>query len=326
MEKKTFVLTKNDSGRRLDRVIRKFLTDVPLSKIYGAIRKGLIRINGKRVSADYKTSEEDVLTISLPVVSENILNSPAPTIQRSCLSNSHTTQALTDIPILLQTDDLLVINKPAGIPVHGQHSIATILSNMLADTEQGLSFKPGPLHRLDKDTTGILCFSRTLVGAQWFSRCLHEKTVDKYYLGIVCGAMSACCIETGQPEKKSITHCYPILYNRKIHASLMLFRLITGTKHQIRKHTQHVGHPLAGDRRYGGYPIFQIKRYLLHAWRLYFPPQRPVDIPLYIEAPFFQEMALLLSSFFSGWEHQLRYLHEKNTSNKPLSLHDLKLP
>ena len=226
----------------------------------------------------------------------------------------------TDIPILLQTTDLLIINKPAGISVHGDHSIDTLLSGaavqLSADIPpsarfashplQSLSFKPGPLHRLDKDTTGVLCFSQTLAGAQWFSQCLREKMVGKYYLGVVRGAMPSQRITAEDESGKTMTQCYSLSYNRRIDASLILFKLITGKKHQIRKHTASVGHPLAGDRKYrGGNPLHGCKHYLLHAWRLYFPASRPADIPLFIEAPFFPEMETCLKQYFSGWEKQL---------------------
>ena len=88
---------------------------------------------------------------------------------------------------------------------------------------QSLSFKPGPLHRLDKDTTGVLCFSRTLAGAQWFSQCLREKTVGKYYLGVVRGVMLSQLITAEDESGKTITQCYSLCYNKEIEASVMLF-------------------------------------------------------------------------------------------------------
>ncbi|MGP1530331.1 MAG: RluA family pseudouridine synthase [Treponema sp.] len=221
----------------------------------------------------------------------------------------------TDIPLLLKTTDLLIINKPAGIPVHGDYSIEALLfgsAQLSPDTppsavsgthpQQSLSFKQGPLHRLDKDTTGILCLSRTLAGAQWFSQCLRKKTVDKYYLGIVRGALSMQLITAENESGKTMTQCYLLAYNQEIDASLMLFKLITGKKHQIRKHTSNVGHPLVGDRKYlGGNPLPDCTRYQLHAWRLYFPVTRPTDIPPFIEAPFFSEMETSLRRDFPGW-------------------------
>jgi Pseudouridylate synthases, 23S RNA-specific len=221
---------------------------------------------------------------------------------------------------LLKTSDILIVNKPAGLPVHGSYSIDTLLSGASAqllspdilsithpgsNSSRSLSFTPGPLHRLDKDTTGVLCFSRTLAGAQWFSQCLREKTVGKYYLGIVRGAMQTQLITAEDKDSKTLTQCYSIGYRKDIDASLMLFRLITGKKHQIRKHSMGVGHPLAGDRKYRGeMPLPGCTRYQLHAWQLFFPASRPADIPAYIEAPLFPELEKCLTRYFPDWREK----------------------
>lgn len=290
--------------------------------MYAAIRKGLIRINGKRVALNYRTAVGDTVSIAA-----SLLSAEKPLLPPAAVQTNHNSlhrkkasgrQAYphVDIPTLLQTTDLLIVNKPAGIPVHGGYSIDTLLSDAWAQVSpdmspavgaannppQSLSFKPGPLHRLDKDTTGILCFSRTLAGAQWFSKCLREKTVGKYYLGVVRGIMLSQLITADDEGGKTMTQCYSIEYNKDIDASLMLFKLITGKKHQIRKHTMQKGHPLAGDRKYhGGNPLPACTHYLLHAWRLYFPVSRPADIPAYIEAPIFPEMETCLNRYFSDW-------------------------
>jgi len=290
--------------------------------LYAAIRKGLIRINEKRVALNYRTAVGDTVSIAA-----SLLSAGKPLLPPAAVQTNHNSlhrkkasgrQAYphVDIPTLLKTIDLLIVNKPAGIPVHGNYSIDTLLSDAWAQVSpdmspavgaannppQSLSFKPGPLHRLDKDTTGILCFSRTLAGAQWFSKCLREKTVGKYYLGVVRGIMLSQLITADDEGGKTMTQCYSIEYNKDIDASLMLFKLITGKKHQIRKHTMQKGHPLVGDRKYhGGNPLPVCKHYLLHAWRLYFPVSRPADIPAYIEAPMFSEMETCLKRYFSDW-------------------------
>ena len=290
--------------------------------MYAAIRKGLVRINGKRVALNYRTAVGDTLSIAASLLpAGKPLLPPAPV--QTNHNRLHPKKASgrqayphVDIPALLKTIDLLIVNKPAGIPVHGNYSIDTLLSDAWAQISpdmspavgstnnppQSLSFKPGPLHRLDKDTTGILCFSRTLAGAQWFSQCLREKTVDKYYLGVVRGIMPSQLITADDEGGKTMTQCYSIEYNKDIDASLMLFKLITGKKHQIRKHTMQKGHPLAGDRKYrGGNLLPGCTHYLLHAWRLYFPALRPMDIPACIEAPIFSEMETCLNRYFSDW-------------------------
>jgi len=315
--------------------------------LYAAIRKGLIRINGRRITLNYRTAVGDTLSIASSLLSPEqqagqLLQVTAqsnrynlPREKASALSSRQSKKVFASdrsdyasvrqdcppiaVPILLKTADLLIVNKPAGIPVHGSRSIDTLLSGTMSELSAAaqpaavsgsalspsLSFKPGPLHRLDKDTTGVLCFSRTLAGAQWFSQCLREKTVAKYYLGIVRGAMQTQFVTTQEASGKAMTQCYSVAYSKDINASLILFKLITGKKHQIRKHTMSVGHSLAGDSKYnGGVLLSGCSRYQLHAWRLYFPNTRPADIPAFIEAPLFPEMERFLNRYFSGWDHR----------------------
>lgn len=255
------------------------------------------------------------------------------TFGRLCRGSSRSACIPTDIPILLKTTDLLIVNKPAGIPVHGVHSIDTLLSGaahlcgntLQCDTTvqlspnipstvgfarnplQSLSFKQGPLHRLDKDTTGVLCFSQTLAGAQWFSQCLREKTVGKYYLGVVRGAMPSQLITAEDESGKTITQCYSLSYNKGIDASLILFKLITGKKHQIRKHSASAGHPLVGDRKYrGGNPLPVCKRYLLHARGgcIFLPQDRRICL-LLLKLRFFPKWKPVLIDIFPVGKKQL---------------------
>lgn len=339
--KTEFLLSENDAGRRFDRVVRKFLESLPLSRIYTAIRKGDIRVNGMRVSPDYRTKTGDAVLIACNLLSDrdvrNSKREPAAARKKTQAISGKVSGTAHDrsayhtpthkpnpiaIPLLLETADLLIVNKPAGISVHGDSSVQSLLfGNTTCGTPtvqpclrtkdkpiHSLSFRPGPLHRLDKGTTGIVCFSQTLAGAQWFSRCLREKTVDKYYVGLVRGAMPTQRIVTEDTENGSMaTESYAISYSKNIDASLMLFKLITGKKHQIRKHVQGSGHPLVGDLRYGGgSPIAQHTGYFLHAWRLSFPPSRPVDLPAFIEAPPFPKMKTFLAQAFPTWEEDCR--------------------
>lgn len=332
MPKTEFFLSENDAGRRLDRVIRKFLTHLPLSLLYAAIRKGAIHVNGKRAALHYRTAVGDTLSISQSLLFAEKQQAAALQSRRNTLngkkahSKAMETEPLrvlnsSDIPLLLKTADLLIINKPAGISVHGSSSIESILlgtspqgysksGQMINFSLQSLSFRRGPLHRLDKGTTGALCFSQTLAGAQWFSHCLQQKTVGKYYIGVVQGMMPAQCIVTEDRQNgKMITNSAFVAYNKTIDASLMLFALITGKKHQIRKHVLSAGHPLIGDSMYGGgHPLPACRGYLLHAWCLFFPQQRPVDIPDFIEAPLFPEMKTCLDRYFSNWKTKANLL------------------
>ena len=270
----------------------------------------------------YKTTEGDMLTVAASLLQPDEpaelskMGTTAQDKKRSWKCRfPDGRRFIPEIPFLLETADLLFINKPAGISVHGDNSIAELLTGIFSAASFGqsqpesLSFKQGPLHRLDKDTTGILCFSRTLAGAQWFSQCLREKTVTKYYLGIVRGNMSSQLISTETGNGNALTKSFQVEYNNTIDASLMLFQLITGKKHQIRVHTMGAGHPLIGDGRYrGGSPLPHCQHYLLHAWRISFPESRPAAIPLFIEAPFFPAMQRCLTDFFPAWKKQIEAL------------------
>ncbi len=298
MKKEEFIISVDDAGRRLDRVIRIFCKDKSLPQLYGAIRKGLIRVNGKKVSVGYKMLEGDVLSIaSLLIESSGTPPQQADAVPENTWSGQ---LSIDNIPLLLQTDDLLIVNKPAGISVHGENSVSTVLEHAApVQHRKGLSFRMGPLHRLDKHTSGIVCFSQSLTGAQWFSHALQERTLQKYYIGIAEGKMQDGLIQTRVGQAELITRCYRLEYNVQEKVSCVLFQLITGKKHQIRKHAQHCSHPLVGDRRYGSKrSLTGCSHYVLHAWRLYFPKKRLTGLPACIEAPLSPKMEKVLMSLF----------------------------
>lgn len=318
MSKKIFTLSADDANRRLDRVLRKFLCTVPLPVIYRALRKGLIRINGKRVQASCKTCEGDVLAIASSLIeSEGSAAVQAGKSKKTKQTAQNTEQRKTatvhtakPFSILLQTLDILVVNKPAGIPVHGEHSLTQqILHNGAAAPirqQQALSFTIGPLHRLDKYTSGCICFSQSLHGAQWFSEHLRNQHIVKYYLGIVEGKPTHGIIQTAGDMGDALTYYTAAAYNAAENCSLILFHPVTGRKHQIRKHAQHIGHPLVGDSRYGStrrLPAFPA--YCLHAWRLILPYSRPAGVPELLEAPLFSPAARLVNSLFPDWNNQI---------------------
>ena len=199
--------------------------------------------------------------------------------------------------ILFKDKGIIVFNKPAGLASHGKHSLDTLVKNYLYQTlTPSLSFMPGPLHRLDQHTSGAITFSQNLKGAQWFSHLLRERKIIKTYLAIAEGR-----INNGQKwqdelvRDKSIQKTFISNYKKesvksldavtivKSHASannysLIEVQIITGRTHQIRAQAASHGHPLAGDRKYGGQPF--AGGYFLHAWKLECPDQG-----LYICAP-----------------------------------------
>lgn len=282
MEFRTYKITIDDDGRRVDRVARRFLPALSLSGVYKLLRKGLIRVDGKRIAPDYHVSAGSELGISAGL--------------EPCM-HEEKSPAATDSgfrpDILLETDDILFINKPCGIPVHGEGGLDGLIPSS-ARAERSLSFRTGPLHRLDRDTTGLIAFSRSLEGAQWFSAAINDHVFGKYYLGIVRGIMKdeATWKDLAADGKEMVTLACPLAVSpdtaggTREPLTLARFCIVTGRKHQIRMQGALHGHPLAGDRQYDkNASRGPGKTYFLHAWQLDFGANGLPGIPEKIVAP-----------------------------------------
>ncbi len=299
MDFREYRITANDSGRRVDRVIRRFLPDLSLSGAYGAIRKGLVRVDGARVRADFRVSEGSILQIASPIADPSV----SANVFQAVTGASDASSPLVDI--LLRTNDLLFVNKPAGIAVHGRNSLSDIVASS-APPERSLSFRVGPLHRLDGNTSGIIAFSQSLAGAQWFTQAIADHRVEKRYLGIALGSLprAARWEDASTDGKTMITRAFPLARATVdgIGVTLACYRIETGRKHQIRMQSAARGVPLLGDDRYGGSaksPKTQKRgAYYLHAWRLSFPTERPAGIPDELVAPLPPRFRDAIRSFF----------------------------
>ena len=298
---------ENDSGRRLDRVLRKALRNYPLPLLYRFLRQGLVLVDGKPAKAQDRLSCGAVISIpslkngaAKSNVAESNAHSPAPPGR------------LVQAPdILWQGQGLLAVNKPVGLPVHGPDSLDTIIRSYLAEKlPASLSFTPGPLHRLDKPSSGIVVFSTSIEGARHFSRLLREHKVRKTYLALVEGVIENeeiwqdelvrnknlkktfvadrkagvyagenACEYADENAKTAITRVRPLaLYGKNC---LVMAEISTGRTHQIRAQAAAHGRPLAGDRKYGGKsldPPHSGAGFFLHAWKMEFQG-------IFIEAP-----------------------------------------
>ncbi|MCL2066118.1 MAG: RluA family pseudouridine synthase [Treponema sp.] len=265
---------ENDSQRRLDRILRKALRNCPLSLIHRLLRQGLVFVDG--MSAEAGDCIKAGSIISIPSLNEEY---PAPRNDPA----EHTPD------ILWQGLGLIAVNKPCGLPVHGQASLDTIVRSYLSDKlPPSLSFVPGPLHRLDKPTSGIVVFSTSIDGARFFSSLMRERSVKKTYLALVEGYVekeeiwqddlvrnkkikktfvekqSRMNKKTG--AKSAITRVSPIAHNGR--SSLVVAEISTGRTHQIRAQAAAHRHPLAGDIKYGGKSDYN--GFFLHARKLEF--------------------------------------------------------
>ena len=268
---------KDDCGRRLDKVIRIFIPDQSLSNIYQAMRKGLIKVNSKRCKPDYKIADGDLLSIADILIKKE----PAPLQKTQVQSGIYKIRDL----IVFENAHILILNKPRGINVHKAFKDDMALADLVQDyylatrQNQSLSFKPGPLHRLDKMTGGLICFSMTLEGARWFSQELEKGQIKKTYSATIEGLLNqkeswqdyilkenedgddfhTVKVISGSQKsipdqaKICITHIIPresLELEGKTYTRAS-FLIETGRQHQIRAQSAFHGHPLAGDTAYG---------------------------------------------------------------------------
>ncbi|MDR2718428.1 MAG: RluA family pseudouridine synthase [Treponema sp.] len=264
----------DDAGRRLDRILRKTLPDYSLSLIHRLLRQGKVLVNGKKANPDERIQPGTLIQLK-SAVNHNI---------KQVNKNHKAASPALPLPeILWRGSGIIVFNKPPGLASHGKASLDTLIKAWLAGKlPLSLSFKPGPLHRLDRPTSGIIAFSENLEGAQLFSRLLRERKVKKTYLAIVEGSVSE--NEEWQDElsrdttlKKTFTgnktaQTRNALTTVKTLASngsysLIEAHIVTGRTHQIRAQAASHGYPLAGDVKYGGQRI-PGGGFFLHAWKM----------------------------------------------------------
>ena len=318
----------DDDQRRLDRILRKALPDLPLSALHRLLRQGKITVDGKKARLYDRIKSGQLIEIQ-DLYGNSAQNNPAEDSKGKQNAAFEAKRNITDW-IIYEGCGLLILNKPAGMVVHGEDSLEELVRSYLGPKlSPSLSFKPGPLHRLDKNSSGLIVFSASLEGARFFSLMLKEHRLHKKYLAITDGKIEKDEIwednlardrtikktmpagtesdqeQTDPPAQKFIgkafTRIVPV-YSGKAN-TLITAEIETGKTHQIRAQAAIHGHPLTGDRKYGGlpFPAKNTGAFCLHAWKIEFPLDGlPSGMPARFEAPLPQEFRQKIKELFPG--------------------------
>ncbi|NQY26762.1 MAG: 23S rRNA pseudouridine(955/2504/2580) synthase RluC [Piscirickettsiaceae bacterium] len=267
------------AGQRIDNFLLTLEKGVPKSRIYRAIRKGEVRVNKGRIKQTYKIQAGD--TIRVP---------PLRTSEKSAKSfvGSHVRQQLSDC-VLFEDDDLLVLNKPPGLAVHAGSNIDQGIIEALRIIRDDLPYLE-LVHRLDRDTSGCLLITKNRHALVNLQNQMRDHEINKRYLTLLKGSWSQGERLVEQPLLKNTVLSGERMvqinpegkYAKTVfipiesfpQAQLTEVVLYTGRTHQIRVHSQHLGHPVAGDDKYGHRNFNKetkklgLKRMFLHAWKL----------------------------------------------------------
>ncbi len=266
---------ESDGNTRLDLFLKKRLPELSRAQIQKAIREGLVLLNDRKARPGQRIRAGDRIELTLTEPGPEDRLEPEP----------------VDFSIIFEDAHIIVLDKPSGLVVHPGAGVkrGTLVHGLLYRYPEmaavGSAARPGIVHRLDKDTSGVMVVARTPSAYQSLRQQFEERTIHKTYLGLALGRFKMkkgiidlplgrhvhhrekISVRTRKP-RVAITH-YEVLTEFR-ETTLLALRPVTGRTHQLRVHLSATGHPLVGDTRYGG-SSRQKSRYprlFLHSWKL----------------------------------------------------------
>jgi len=285
---------EESAAQRIDNFLLRRLRGVPKSHVYRVLRSGEVRVNSGRVGPDYRLRVGD--RVRVPPVR---------------VSTAVKTAKPAEFPVVHEDASILVVDKPAGVAVHGGSGVSYgVIESLRAARPQAKLLELA--HRLDRDTSGLLMVAKKRTALVGLHRMLREGEVEKLYTTIVKGVPAEDTFELSDPLHKYVTpagerrvtvreggmeaRTRVRVRKRGADCSVLEVRLLTGRTHQIRVHLAHAGHPVLGDDKYGDFELNRrlakqgVRRLFLHAGRLAFA--HPVTGErLRLEAPLPADMA-----------------------------------
>ncbi len=253
-----FIVSDGQEPLRIDKFLVNFIEDTTRSKIQQTIKAGNVLVNEEVVKSNYKVKPKDIVKVVMSY----------PTYDNLLVAE--------DIPldIVFEDDEVIVVNKPAGMVVHPGHGnySGTLVNGLIHHIEnlpKNSNERPGLVHRIDKDTSGLLVVAKTEFAMAHLSKQFYDRTTERLYYALVWGdiqedkgtieghigrslknRLQMDVFPDGEFGKRAVTH-YKVI-ERFGYVTLVQCKLETGRTHQIRAHFKHIGHPLFNDERYGG--------------------------------------------------------------------------
>ena len=287
----SLIVSRAETGQRLDRYLQKYLSLAPKSFLYKMIRKKNIVLNGKKADGSEKICEGDEIRLYLSDDTISKFRKAESIVKYQALS------------IIYEDEQVLIVNKPVGMLSQkadkedislNEYIIGYLLHSGQLTEEMLRTFRPGICNRLDRNTSGLIIAGKTIPGLQKMSELIKERKVQKYYLALVHGQVKErahisgflyknvtlnkveICEQMRQGASYIETEYKPVAVGKRV--TLLQVLLITGKPHQIRSHLASCGHSIVGDIKYGGSSKnesfrnrYGVKYQLLHAWKLEFP-------------------------------------------------------
>lgn len=303
----TIKVARDEAGMRLDRWFRVHFPDVGHVYLQKLLRSGQVRVDSRRVEANARL--ESGAEVRVPRVVRQPPKSAA-SDAKSASSTSKADRDLIESCILFEDDDVLVLNKPFGIAVQGGTGTRRHIDGMLAGMADRFGDRPRLVHRLDRDTTGVLLIAKKRDIAAKLGRTFQTRAAAKTYWALVKGLptprqgkIEAALVKASGPEGDRVRKAEPGEQDAAMHATThyavidrvanraawVSLKPVTGRQHQLRAHMAVIGHPIIGDNKYEG-GITQIMEALepklhLHARRLVLPHPRAGKPTIDVTAP-----------------------------------------